>query len=155
MNIIRLSGVMVILLGLAGLAIGGTFLGRGISTNNQIAEAMRVENVTLGIDTTVFQGQVIDSMAEVEEAVSILQEHRRGIAKTYGELLNGTRFDPTNATQLTYAQALNLENYLYTAVIAFGVAQSIIANGAYMIIAGIALAATGFAVFRLSRRNNH
>lgn len=72
MNTARLLGVIVILLGLVGLAIGGTFVGTGISTNNQIADALRVENVTLGIDTTAFQGQVIDTMAEAEKAVSII-----------------------------------------------------------------------------------
>lgn len=153
MNTIRFLGVIVILLGLVGIAVGGTFAGRGISTNNQIAEAMRVENVTLGIDTTAFQGQVIDTMAEAEQAVSILQEHRRGIAKTYGELLGGAKFDPTNVTQLSYAQGLNLENYLYTGVIAFGVAQSIIANGAFMIVTGLAVSGAGFAVFKLSKKS--
>ncbi len=154
MNTIRFLGVIIVLLGLAGTAIGGTFVGRGISTNNQIAEAMRVENVTLGIDTTEFQGQVIDTMAETEQAVSILQEHRRGIAKTYGELLGGGKFDPTNAKQLSYAQALNLENYLYTGVIAFGVSQSIIASGAFMLITGLALVGAGFAVFKLSKKTS-
>ena len=152
MNTIRFLSIIILLLGLVGIAIGGAFVGRGISTNNQIAEALRVENVTLGIDTTEFQGQVIDSMAEAEKAVSILQEHRRGIAKTYGELLGSGRFDPANPTHLTYAQALNLENYLYTAVIAFGVAQSIIANGAFMIATGLALIVVAFVIFKLIRK---
>jgi hypothetical protein len=65
--------------------------------------------------------------------------------------LGEKRFDPTDPKQLTYAQALNLENYLYLAVIGFGLAQSVIANGVFMIVTGIALGGTGAALFRLAR----
>ncbi len=64
---------------------------------------------------------------------------------------NGTEsaFDSTNATHLTYAQAMNLENYLYMAVTAFGLIQVTIANGAFMVIVGLAIAGAGFTLYRI------
>ncbi|GAI28689.1 unnamed protein product [marine sediment metagenome] len=35
----------------------------------------------------------------------LVREHRRGIAPTYGDLLGGERFNPSDPKQLTYAQA--------------------------------------------------
>jgi hypothetical protein len=66
-------------------------------------------------------------------------------------LLNeGTgKFDPTNPTDLTYAQAMNLENYLYMAVAAFGLIQVVMGSGAYMIIVGLAVFLIGLALYRL------
>ena len=43
----------------------------------------------------------------------------------------------------TYAQAMNLQTNIYTAVLAFGLAQSIMANGAFMIATGIAFIVVG------------
>ena len=48
--------------------------------------------------------------------------------------------------QLTYAQALNLENYLYLAVTAFGVFTVVKASGAFMIVMGLALGTTGYSL---------
>jgi len=53
---------------------------------------------------------------------------------------------------LSYAQALNLENYLYLAVLGFGVTDIVLASGVFMIIMGIALGATGVTLFALARR---
>jgi len=49
---------------------------------------------------------------------------------------------------------MNLQNYMYTAVIGFGLAQSIIANGAFMIATGLALVVVGFAMFKLSKKTS-
>ncbi len=72
-------------------------------------------------------------------------EHRRGIAPTYSDLLNGERFDPTNPKQLTYAQAMNLQNALTSAVLAFGLTSVLTLYGALLIVAGIAFILLGFA----------
>jgi glucose dehydrogenase len=53
--------------------------------------------------------------------------------------------------QLKYAQALNLENYLYLAVLGFGVTQIAMGAGAFMVITGIALGVTGVVLLRQSR----
>jgi len=155
MNTIKIIGIVVLILGLVGLGVGGAFVGMGIAKNNQISTALRAEKVTLGISTEdVSKGQVVDTMSEAQKAADTLTEHRRSIAPTYSDLLAGARFDPTNATQLTYAQGMNLQNYMYTAVIGFGLAQSIIANGAFMIATGLALVVVGFAMFKLSKKTS-
>jgi len=45
-----------------------------------------------------------------------------------------------------------MENYLYLAVLGFGVTTVIIGTGAFMIITGLALGATGVVLLGLARR---
>ena len=143
--------IIVLLLGVVGIVMGGVFIGLGVSRNAELKEAMRVEHITLGIEETETKGQVIDSLMEAKEAGDTIREHRRGIAPTYEDLLGGGRFNPAESKQLTYAQALNLENYLYLAVTAFGLIQSVIASGAFMVVTGIAFGGTGLVLLRLAR----
>ena len=148
---VKQLSITVLLLGIAAIVFGGIFLGQGISKNNQLKEAMRQEHVTLGIES-VLQNEVIDSLGEAQEAGDTIREHRRGIASSYSDLLGDGRFDPTNPEQLTYAQALNLENYLYLAVVAFGLTQSVLANGVFMIITGFAISGTGLALYQSQKK---
>jgi len=55
---------------------------------------------------------------------------------------------------LSYAQALNMENYLYLAVLGFGVTTVITGTGAFIVIMGIALGATGVVLLRLTKRTS-
>jgi hypothetical protein len=151
MNITRTLAVAVLLLGLAGVVIGGVFVGMGLSKSNELKEAMQVEQITLGIEGEDLEGEVIDSLSEARVAGDIIREHRRGIASTYSELLGGGQYNPEDTTQLSYAQALNLENYLYLAVVAFGLTQATSGSGAFMIIAGLALMGTGTVLYKLPR----
>jgi len=144
--------IMVLLLGVVGIVMGAVFIGLGVARNNQLKEAMRVEHVTLGIESAATKGEVIDSLGEAMVAGDTVREHRRGIAATYEDLLGGEHFDPTKPSHLSYAQALNLENYLYLAVVAFGLTQSVMASGVFMVTTGIALGGTGLVLFRLTRR---
>jgi hypothetical protein len=136
------------------IVLGGVFIGEGIAKNNLIVNRMKVEKVTLAVDpgnpNTVTQ---INNAADAQKAADTIASHRRAIAPTYQELLNmGTgRFDPTNPTDLTYAQAMNLENYLYMAVMGFGLIQVTLAAGVFMVVTGLALGGAGFALHRLSR----
>ena len=149
MNINRVLAVVVLLMGAVCLVMGGVFIGLGVSNNAELKEAMRVEHVSLGIDNAQEQDQVIDSREEAKQAGDTIREHRRGIAASYEDLLGGERFDPTNPSHLTYAQALNLENYLYLAVVAFGLVQSVIASGVFMVVTGVALGGAGIVLYRL------
>ena len=151
MRLIRLVAIAVVILGVVGIAIGGAFIGLGVARNNELKEAMRVEHVSLGIEDAETQGRVIDSLEEAKTAGDTVREHRRGIAATYEELLGGEHYDPTDPMQLTYAQALNLENYLYLAVVAFGLVQAVTASGVFMVITGIALGGTGLGLLSLAR----
>ena len=150
MNITRSISILVILLGLVSIIIGGVFLGLGFSKDGQLKEAMRLENVSLGIESEL-EGQVIDSLSEAEIAGDTIREHRHGIAATYEDLLGEGRYDPTNPQHLSYAQALNLENYLYLAVVAFGLTQAVIGVGVALIIIGLAIGGVGWAILRISR----
>jgi hypothetical protein len=87
---------------------------------------------------------VIDSAEKAQIAGDTVREHRHGIAPTYGDLLGDGRFNPADPAQLTYAQALNLENYLYLAVASFGVFTVVKVVGVFMIVIGLALGATGY-----------
>jgi hypothetical protein len=46
---------------------------------------------------------------------------------------------------------MNIENYLYLAVTAFGVFTVVKAAGAFMIVMGLALGVTGYALWSLGR----
>jgi len=150
MNITKILAIFVIVLGVAGIAIGGVFVGQGFAKDNLLRTAMEQEQITLGIPSDqLAAGEVIDTAKEAEIAGDTVREHRHSIAPTYGDLLGGKQYDPTNLQQLTYAQALNLENYLYLAVLGFGVTQIALGAGAFMVIMGLALVATGTVLVRL------
>ena len=152
MNMNRKLAIGVLLVGVVAVVIGAVFIGQGVSKNNQLVGAMRLEQVTLGIEGVELEEEVIDSLGEAQKAGDTVREHRRGIAPSYSDLLGGERYNPADPQQLTYAQALNLENYLYLAVIAFGLTQSVTASGAFMVLTGIALGGTGLVLYRLSGR---
>ncbi|MEJ2738798.1 MAG: hypothetical protein P8105_03000 [Dehalococcoidia bacterium] len=149
---VRKLAIIILVLGLVGIVLGGVFLYQGFTKNNQLKEAMRAEQIVLGIDTgDIEEGELIDTGKEAQVAGDTVREHRHGIAPTYGELLGGEKFNATNPTQLTYAQALNLENYLYLAVLGFGFTQAVLAIGVFMIVVGLALGGTGVSLFRLTK----
>jgi len=150
MKLIKRLSLLVSFLGLVAVVIGAVFMGLGIAKDAELKEAMRVEHVTLGIESEATEGQVIDSLGEAKTAGDTIREHRRGIAASYSDLMGEGRFDPTNPSHLSYAQALNLENYLYLAVVAFGLTQSVMVSGIFMVITGIALGGMGVALYRLS-----
>ncbi len=121
---IRKMAIIVMIIGLISIVFGAIFIGQGIVKNNSLVTAMRKEQITLRIPSDeLTSGEVIDSAKEAEIAGDAVREHRHNIAPTYGDLLGNQQFDPTNPQQLTYARALNLENYLYLAVLGFGVTQ--------------------------------
>ncbi len=149
MNLTRILIIGIIVLGVIGIGIGGVFVQQGFAKDNLLKTAMEQEKITLGIPSDkLAAGEVIDTAKEAQIAGDTVREHRHSIAPTYGDLLGGKQFDPTNPEQLTYAQALNLENYLYLAVLGFGVTQIAMGAGAAMIVLGLALVATGVVLVR-------
>jgi hypothetical protein len=151
--VIRKLAVLGLAIGVFSIVIGGIFIGQGVIKNNVLATAMRQEEITLGIPSDkIASGEVIDNAKEAEIAADTIREHRHGIAPTYGDLLGGQQFDPTNPEQLDYAQAMNLENYLYLAVLGFGVTQVVIVSGVFMILSGVALSGLGIALYRSANK---
>jgi len=149
----RILSLLVIILGVVALVVGGVFIWQSMAKNDLLVTAMQQEQITLGIESDkLASGEVIDSAAEAEIAGDTIREHRHGISPTYGELLEGKQYDPTNPRQLSYAQALNLENYLYLAVLGFGVTQIALGAGAFMVVTGLALLAGGTVLYRVSKQ---
>ena len=78
---IRKLAILVVLLGIVGIVMGAVFLGLGVFKNNQLAQAMRVEQVKFSLHED--EGPtLIDSSTEAQAAGDIIREHRRGIAST-------------------------------------------------------------------------
>jgi hypothetical protein len=145
-NKIRNLSILVIIFAVIALVIGIVFVQQGYAKEAFLQEAMAQEQITIeGVDG------IVDNAQKAQIAGDTVREHRHGIAPTYGDLLGEGRFDPTNPQQLTYAQALNLENYLYLAVASFGVFTVVKATGAFMIMMGLALGTVGFALMSTAR----
>ena len=144
---VRNLGLVVIFFGVVALAMGIVFVQQGFSKEAWLVQAMKREQIEMPDGS----GTIVDSDELARAAGDLVREHRRGIAPTYGDLLGGERFDPTDPEQLTYVQALNIENYLYLAVTAFGVFTVVKATGAFMIVMGLALSATGYALWSMCR----
>ncbi|MFA5316491.1 MAG: hypothetical protein WC369_03625 [Dehalococcoidales bacterium] len=136
---VKKLGVIVIACAVLSLAMGVVFIQQGYAKEAFLLEAMTQEQITIdGVEG------VIDSAEKAQIAGDTVREHRHGIAPTYGDLLGDGRFNPADPAQLTYAQALNLENYLYLAVASFGVFTVVKVVGVFMIVIGLALGATGY-----------
>ena len=144
---VRSSATIVILFAVISVCMGVVFVQQGFAKEAFLIQAMKQEEITLdGVEG------IIDTPAEAELAGDMVREHRHGIAPTYGDLLGEERFNPADPQQLTYAQALNLENYLYLAVTAFGVFTVVKATGGFMILMGLALGATGYGLLSTVRQ---
>jgi hypothetical protein len=154
-KISRYLSVVVLGLGVAAIAIGIAFIVQGISKDLYLRDALRDEKITLGLSQEQIEnGDVVDNSVEAQRASDIVRNDRRKIAPTYSDLLGGKQFDPTNPTQITYMQALNLEDSLNLAVASFGLALVVIVTGVFMLLAGIALIIVGWVTRGLAKRTS-
>ena len=153
----RFIGIAVIGLGIAAIVMGVAFVVEGVSKANYIKAEMRAEQVSLaslGVEVAD-PNDFIDSAAEAQKAADIVKEHRLSIAPTYADLmaLSPTgRYNPDIPRHLSYNQAMNLENYLYMGVASLGLTTVTIVSGVCMMVVGLGLALTGFALGRLARK---
>ena len=144
-DMVKKLGIIVIIFAVISLAMGIVFIQQGFAKEAYLAEAMEQEQIELeGVEG------IIDTVEEAQIAGDTIREHRHGIAPTYGDLLGGDRYNPTKPEQLSYAQALNLENYLYLAVASFGIFTIAKAVGAFMVVMGLALGTAGFGLIKVS-----
>jgi hypothetical protein len=145
-NKVRNLSTVVIILAAIALVMGIIFIQQGYAREAYLTNAMKQEQITIeGVEG------IVDNAQKAQVAGDTVREHRHGIAPTYGDLLGGERYDPTNPAQLTYAQALNLENYLYLAVASFGVFLVVKAAGAFMVLMGLALGTVGYSLRSIAR----
>ena len=140
----RISAIILFVLGFIALVMGIAFLYEAFSKQAYLVDAMRQEKISLS-DLGIKNGPpgIIDDMEKAQIAADTVRTHRHAIAPSYGALMGGGKYDPTNPTHLLYAQAINIENYLYLAVLGFGVVQIAMAAGGFMIIVAIALGIIG------------
>jgi len=144
---VRKLGLVVIILGIVALAMGIVFVQQGFEKESWLVGTMASEQITMPDGS----GTIVDDSTLAEAAGDIVREHRHGIAPTYGDLLGDEHFNPADPAQLTYAQAMNIENYLYLAVTAFGVFTVVKAAGAFMIVMALALGVIGYSLWSLGR----
>jgi len=152
-KLIKKLSILILVFGAVALIMGIVFLYEGVSKDIFLTTIMNQENIKLS-DLGVKgdrANETIDSAATAQIAGDTVREHRHGIAPSYTALLGSNRFDPTNPKDLTYAQAQNLENYLYLAVLSFGVTQIAMGTGGFMVVVALALGAIGFVLLRLSQ----
>lgn len=138
----------LIVLGVIGVVMGAAFIIQGVMKNYYLRDAMRQEKITLFFIPNAPKDKIIDSAQGALLAADTIRKHRHTIAPTYSDLLGGKKYDPTKPVQLMYAQALNLENYLYLAYVGFGITQIVIVSGIFMIIMGVAICGTGITLYK-------
>ena len=142
--------ILVTLLGVVSLVIGTAFIVQGVATRGMIAEGLRAEKVTLGIEEASANpgnpGNVVDTAQEAQVAQDILEEHLRDDYGTYGDTERGSD------ERATYLDGTILRNSLNLAIMGFGVTTIATVSGVFMIIVGIVLGGIGLVIYRLSRR---
>ena len=143
---IRKLGLLITVLGVISLVIGAVFIQQGFSKEAWLVRSMEAEKIELPGQPEV----IVNSAAVAQEAADTIMEHRRNIAPTYGDLLGGGRIIQKNPTHLSYAQAMNLENYLFLAVTAFGVFLIVKVTGAFMVLTGFSLGIIGLVIRKKS-----
>jgi hypothetical protein len=153
MKMVGRLAIVVAILGVVGIIAGGIFLWQGFGKYTLIVDRMKLENVSLALDPNNPQVLTpIDNSSSAQAAADKIAADRRKIAPSYQDLLkqsNG-RFDPTIPQEVSYAQAMNLENYLYMAVTAFGLTEAVMGSGGYMVVVGAAVLLTGLALRKVN-----
>ncbi|MBM3131683.1 MAG: hypothetical protein FJZ95_01450 [Chloroflexi bacterium] len=153
---IKYLGIGVMLMGIAGIVLGGVFIGLGMAKADMLRDEMKQERVTYLLpEDEVAKGNVVDTSAEAKKVADTVREHRQKIAPTYADLLKtgkDGRYDPTNPQHLSYSQAMNMENYLYLAVLGFGVTDAVIGTGVFMLVMGLAVTVAGVAILIVAKR---
>ena len=145
--------MFVLVLAAVALILGTVFVVQGVTKSSWMSAAMGTEKVTLGLSNeSIAAGNFVDSAAEAQKAADTIREHRHSIAPTYNDLLGGAKFNASDPVQLTYAQAMNMENYLYLSVLGFGVAQMALGAGVFMIVVAAALGLIGIALYRRDKK---
>jgi hypothetical protein len=139
---------VLIVIGAVGIIMGAVFIIQGAVKYEYLKDNMELEKITLFFIPDAPKDEIVDSPKESLMAGDTIREHRRTIAPTYGDLLGGKKYNPNDSRQLMYAQALNLENYLYLAFVGFGITQIVIVMGIFMVLMGVAIGGTGVILYK-------
>ncbi len=146
----RTLSIAVIFLGAIVVIMGFVYIYQGIDKATLVRDGMRDEKVTYLLPREeVERGKVIDTAEEAQKVADTIKTHRHNIATTYDDILKGGQYDPANPQHVIYTQALNLENYLYMAVLAFGLTTTVLTSGIVLVIIGLCLVFIGMVLYRL------
>lgn len=149
----RKLSIAVVLLGAIVIIMGMVYVYQGISKEILVRDGMRDERVTYLLPREeVERGNIIDTAEEAQKVADTIKAHRRSIATTYDDLLKGGQYDPANPQHVIYTQAINLENYLYMAVLAYGLTTVVLTSGVTSIAIGVCLILVGLAMNRSGRK---
>lgn len=148
----KTMAVMVIILAVISLVVGTVFVYMGFSKQSEVKAGLAVEKVAYNFtDDKTATPTPVESMTDLENMAKTLKSHRNFIAPSYGELTaknKDHKFDPTNPSNLSYAQGMNLENSLRIALLAFGMTWVMIGIGAFIWLVGIALMLVSMALMK-------
>jgi hypothetical protein len=150
-TIVALVGVVVVL-------IGAVFIGLAVQKNNYVTSALREQKITLGLtQQQIAAGKLVDNAASAQVAAETLGTHLKSIAPTYGDLMARNpsgKYDPANASNLSYTQGLNMENSMNLTVLSFGVIQETTVMGVTLIVLGLAVGLGGLVLVRLTQKQS-
>lgn len=132
--------ILLFIIALISLVSGIIFLQQGIGKHMLIKRLAGTEKVTAGIpEEKAKHGEIIDSLQEMQTAGDLIRSHRQKIAPTYNELLGSGKYNPADPKQLTYSQAINLENYLYLGALSFGITYLMMGIGSFMVLTSVSI----------------
>jgi hypothetical protein len=148
--------ILATILGFISIVIGGIFIGIAQHENSYITSQLRDQGVTLGLtQDQIAKGEVVHNAAEAQTAAATLAKHLKSIAPSYSALMASNpsgRFDPTNPTDLTYGQGLNLLNSMNIVILGYGVVEAITGTGAALVVVGLGLATGGLIMLKLAAK---
>ncbi|MBO1752263.1 aromatic ring-opening dioxygenase LigA [Actinotalea sp. BY-33] len=123
------------IIGLIAMIAGAVLIIAGAATALVVRDQLVAENITLGEDAAMFQGNVVDGPIDAYLQAEVIDMHAREMAggQTYAEL---DREDPIRATVMNGSF---LRASLFTSIIAFGIAAFAAGMGILFILVGWAL----------------
>lgn len=138
----------IIILAVVVIACGGVAIGLGVSNSKAVSDRLREQKVSFRIfDENAPADAFVTNASQARKAADTISEHLKKIAPTYSDLLGGKRFDPTNATHLTYVTGMNLEGQMNLAALAFGLTTVLTFVGIVLIVIGIVLLIVGIDIY--------
>ncbi|HEX2967026.1 MAG TPA: hypothetical protein VHO84_14660 [Syntrophorhabdaceae bacterium] len=132
--------ITLLILAFVTLVAGIIFIQQGVSKYMLIKRLAATEKVTAGLtEEQIKRGEFVDSLRKMQTAGDLIRGHRQKIAPTYNELLGSGKYNPADPRQLTYSQAINLENYLYLGALSFGITYLMMGVGLFMVLTSVSI----------------
>jgi hypothetical protein len=135
--------VFILILAVISLVVGAIFVYMGFSKQAQVKAGLADEKIAYNFsDDKTAAPKPLETMDDLQKMADTLKQHRNFIAPSYSELTaknKDHKFDPTNPSNLSYAQGMNLGNSVMIALLGMGMTWMMIGVGAFMWLVGFAL----------------